>query len=599
MADIELLAPGGHQKLVDEVEERLDLKADIDGYYAQLTAGAADNLTSRGDAVAAEYLYRTSGGTADIETGQATIKSISGNTLRWNQLNSRMNNAQQVAGLTRTINDDGSLTITGTASEDPNYNVLYLGNTISLKRDGRKYLFKASKPTGLNLRVSGHPATGQGQSFIWSSNIGTDWDGALSAYCEAGTEVNITNLKCMVIDLTTMFGSGNEPSTVAEFEALYPLPYYEYDAGSLLSVNMEGIETTGFNQWDEEWESGQYKSTDGAPTANSNKVRSKNPIPVFPSTEYYVKCPTSTTLYWYDAAGVYLGYVSMGVNATATTPANAHYMQFSVGSSSSPVTSITAGDVCINLHWSGRRDGEYEPYWSAQREIAAATYFPDGMRSAGTVRDELRADAAVTRVGVVDLGTLTWTTTTATGGVYRMSSTGISGQIKPPESNNTPANIRCTKYDTLTTSQTSTPLEGVSLSTYGNIVIYDPDYNQQSSVADFKAAMSGVLLFYELATPTTQTIDPPLNLSYKVDDWGTERVMVPTGEMSAPPVMEVAYGLNVVDFVRRAPTQYISAASFAQYLLARDAHDGTTTAMEWDETNGRYEFTITDVETEG
>lgn len=39
MADFELLAPGGHQKLVDEVVDRLDLKADIDGTYPTLTAG--------------------------------------------------------------------------------------------------------------------------------------------------------------------------------------------------------------------------------------------------------------------------------------------------------------------------------------------------------------------------------------------------------------------------------------------------------------------------------------------------------------------------------------------------------------------------------
>ena len=37
--------------------------------------------------------------------------------------------------------------------------------------------------------------------------------------------------------------------------------------------------------------------------------------------------------------------------------------------------------------------------WSSQRTIPAETYFPQGLRSAGSVRDELRADAAITRVG--------------------------------------------------------------------------------------------------------------------------------------------------------------------------------------------------------
>ena len=37
----------------------------------------------------------------------------------------------------------------------------------------------------------------------------------------------------MVIDLTAIFGAGNEPATVEEFTALYPKDYYEYDPGSM------------------------------------------------------------------------------------------------------------------------------------------------------------------------------------------------------------------------------------------------------------------------------------------------------------------------------------------------------------------------------
>lgn len=45
-----------------------------------------------------------------------------------------------------------------------------------------------------------------------------------------------------IFDLTTAFGAGNEPATVEEFEALFPNDYYPYDAGSMLSVDMDGIE---------------------------------------------------------------------------------------------------------------------------------------------------------------------------------------------------------------------------------------------------------------------------------------------------------------------------------------------------------------------
>lgn len=54
--------------------------------------------------------------------------------------------------------------------------------------------------------------------------------------------------------------------------------------------------------------------------------------------------------------------------------------------------------------------------------------------------------------------------------------------------------------------------------------------------------MDGVMLHYALATPTTTHIDPPLNLTYRTAAGGTERVMVPTGELSAPPTIVAAHG---------------------------------------------------------
>ena len=54
--------------------------------------------------------------------------------------------------------------------------------------------------------------------------------------------------------------------------------------------------------------------------------------------------------------------------------------------------------------------------------------------------------------------------------------------------------------------------------------------------------MSGVMLHYALTTTTTTPIDPPLNLTYRTEQGGTERVMVPTGEQSAPPTLVTAQG---------------------------------------------------------
>ncbi len=44
-----------------------------------------------------------------------------------------------------------------------------------------------------------------------------------------------------IFDLTTMFGSGNEPSTVEEFEKMFPADYYPYNAGEVVSSGTEEV----------------------------------------------------------------------------------------------------------------------------------------------------------------------------------------------------------------------------------------------------------------------------------------------------------------------------------------------------------------------
>ena len=57
-------------------------------------------------------------------------------------------------------------------------------------------------------------------------------------------EVGLTvkcNSQVEVIDLTKMFGSGNEPSTVEEFEAMFPSDYYPYSEGELMSMGVNNV----------------------------------------------------------------------------------------------------------------------------------------------------------------------------------------------------------------------------------------------------------------------------------------------------------------------------------------------------------------------
>lgn len=62
----------------------------------------------------------------------------------------------------------------------------------------------------------------------------------------------LTNIDCYInyYDLTVMFGSGNEPTSVEEFEAMFPNDYYQYNAGEIVSAGTEEIVEQGKNLFD-------------------------------------------------------------------------------------------------------------------------------------------------------------------------------------------------------------------------------------------------------------------------------------------------------------------------------------------------------------
>lgn len=65
---------------------------------------------------------------------------------------------------------------------------------------------------------------------------------------EVGDSVKVRNVE--VFDLTKMFGTGGEPSTVEEFETMFPDGYYEYNPGELLSAEASEVVEHGTNHID-------------------------------------------------------------------------------------------------------------------------------------------------------------------------------------------------------------------------------------------------------------------------------------------------------------------------------------------------------------
>ena len=110
--------------------------------------------------------------------------------------------------------------------------------------------------------------------------------------------------------------------------------------------------------------------------------------------------------------------------------------------------------------------------------------------------------------------------------------------------------------------------------------------------------MSGVYLYYELATPVEYVLDSTLNLSYYVNDFGTEEITPENGPVpsTAPIIYEVQYAMNAVDTLRNLPKNYISKSSM-EHILTALVTAGIIAAytLTWNATTETYDCTITPI----
>ena len=132
--------------------------------------------------------------------------------------------------------------------------------------------------------------------------------------------------------------------------------------------------------------------------------------------------------------------------------------------------------------------------------------------------DTYESNGSVTRkYGIVDLGTLNWTDQ-STADQHSFYSDVLSDIKKPIVSIDYP-NIKCAIYQS--TNSSSFVSQGdnmITISPSGRCNVND---NRFTNANDFKTAMNGVYLVYELATPTTETADAFTN-PMVVDGNGTE-----------------------------------------------------------------------------
>ena len=190
-----------------------------------------------------KFMYRqtANGDVSEIVGGVSAIDNIKGNTVVWNQLV-----------------EDNKIHIQATL----NYDGVVTTNNVSFVKD-HKYLILQHGLTDSSVYVQTDGYEGFARCFGNSSGISGTIGTPTATYTQSpylnSLNPNTVLVDCYVnlFDLTLMFGAGNEPSTVAEFETWLAnnvglKDYYEYCSGKLVNFGGYGV------KWNQLVENGNF-----------------------------------------------------------------------------------------------------------------------------------------------------------------------------------------------------------------------------------------------------------------------------------------------------------------------------------------------------
>ena len=575
----------------------------ISGEYVENAnhSNTADDLGGREETREEQFTYQATANDESVKDGLAVVKSIKGNTVVTNQM-FKENIKNPIAAMDISY-DNGVFTINGSTNA---INSIYLDQDFTQYEQGDKVLmlYPHNKPNPYGNFV----ALRSSSTFYHCPNnvdayiitISTTEELRPAFICLSNKPYEDIQFSLKIINLTQMFGAGNEPTTVEEFERLYPNLPTEYNAGSLLNLNADSIKSVGFNQWDGEWEYGFISTGSGiktkyngvsTPTINNHRFVCKNYIKVFPNTSYYVRGENLRTgdalyIYEYTADKKFIRYLTVNnttdiSNKVFITSDSCRYILFQNYYESVDVDAYQ-NNICINLSHSGYRNGEYEPYKESIVNLPIKKYFPDGMKSAGAIKDEIVWDEglkkykAIKRVGSVDMGIfdIEVVVITSLEPVFLMRYAGMKNYAKVITPRYT---SKSEMYDNITSQDKI--ISTIPFYSNGNIIIRDNDYTyDDNGLASFKQSLQGQILYYELETPIETIIDDYDLIDYEVSDFGTEEIIA--DEPTTPIIADIQYGFNAVDEIRDH--------RFAINKLKKSINDGVLTITQGEEILGEF-----------
>lgn len=479
-----------------------------------------------------------------------SVKKVGGRSIVFNQNfqpRKEINN-----GITATADSDGTITLNGTTTASY---INFRDVTPEQNKIG-KYAFKLlilNNPDNISMkfgflnRSNSTPAITSGSSTViynqTQHEISLGKATGISGFV-VGTVFNDVKIKIQIFDLTQMFGSGNEPSTVEEFESMFPNGYYPYNEGKLMSMSVNNVVEQGKNLFDcygfsciailnvngERKLNNSYGTTISTiePTNKIVVTQSQAPESViahsnngwfcvgikgmeqskrytfsfdFTTTKMLIQNPVLQILvngrFPEDAINISELNVKKRVSFTLeyTKVDDRQYIELRLSGMSGIFENFQLDE--------GSTATAYTPYYTPiSYTIPQAIQNLDGYGwSAGTARNyvDYENKKYYQCVQSVDLGTLEWFA--GESGKVNFQTSQVTGQ-KLTKNYTILPNIICSKYSAKVQNAMwgHTSVTGITTNANVDGYVYVNDTSYTDATA-FKQAMQGVMLYYELANP--------------------------------------------------------------------------------------------------
>lgn len=214
----------------------------VDHVYDHITISSSTNSTL----VSNTFTKRTTGNGLTILNENALVENIKGNSIYWNQLCDSGDSSiysctayvVRIKNLTRSIPANHKVYISYYYRLSTDFEVPsgWINPQVILNQNNSN-LYGGGVNATIITDYEWHKAHG----IVRNANSNNNCLSLNAGKTPAQGTPNITGTfevkSVMAIDLTLMFGEGNEPTTVAQFETLFPLDYYNVQNGQYLHFN--------------------------------------------------------------------------------------------------------------------------------------------------------------------------------------------------------------------------------------------------------------------------------------------------------------------------------------------------------------------------